>query len=112
MLNRILNRRSLAVVAVATAAATASIAGVGLAQDGGPKPAQQPTAPSGILADVHSALAGLVADGTIDQRAADAVQAEADAGSIDPKQLVDSGAVTDAQMHAVADVLDQVKRNG
>ena len=58
---------------------------------------------------MQSVLAVLAADGTIDQHQADAVQAQADAGSIDPKQLVQSGTVTDSQMHAIAVKIDQLK---
>jgi hypothetical protein len=112
---RILSRRTLANVALAAAVSAGSVAGVGLAQGGGapatvstPSPAA--VLPGGILAGVHDVLAGLVASGTITQLQADAVQGQVDAGSIDPKQLVESGALSDAQMHAVADVIDQVKK--
>lgn len=114
MSERIFSRRALATVAVAIAASVGSVAGVSLAQGGGAgQTASTPSSspPGGILAEVHRALAGLVADGTIDQRQADAVQQEANAGSINPKELVDSGALTDAQMRAVAAQLDQVKRS-
>ena len=114
MIHRILSRRTLATAAIAVAVSIGSVAGVSLAQ--GNDPAQPVSTPSaatagaaGILAGVHRVLAGLVADGTIDQEQADAVQSQADAGSIDPKQLVQAGTVTDLQMRAVAAKIDQLK---
>ena len=113
MRNTILSRRSLATIAVAVAAGTASAAGVGLAQGNGGSAGGStvPAAnPGGILAAVHSTLDGLVARGAISRQQADAVQQQADAGSIDPKELVQSGVISDAQMHVVANAIDQVKR--
>ena len=115
MHNRILNRRVLAGAAIAVAVAAGSVAGTSLAQGNGSAPVTStPTAasPGGILAGVHDALARLVADGTITQTQADAVQLQANRGSIDPKQLVDSGVLGDAQMRAVAAAVDQVKQAG
>jgi hypothetical protein len=114
MTHRILSRRTLATAAIAVAISIGSIAGVSLAQGNNPAPAAStPSAatasPGGILAGIHQVLAELVADGTIDQQQADAVQSQADAGSIDPKQLVQSGTVTDSQMHAIAAKIDQLK---
>jgi hypothetical protein len=112
---RILTRRALANVAVAIAAGTASVAGVGLAQGDPPSsatPAVTARAPSGILAGIRAALEALVADGTINQHQADAVQQQADSGSIDPKTLVQSGAVSDAQMRIIANRIDQLKQAG
>jgi hypothetical protein len=114
MTPRILSRRTLATATIAVAVSLGSVAGVSLAQGNDPTPAvstpSAPTAsPGGILAGVHLVLARLVADGTIDQRQEDAVQAQADAGSIDPKQLVQGGVVTDSQMQAIAAKIDQVK---
>jgi hypothetical protein len=108
-----LNRRVLANIAIAVAVGVGSSAGVSLAQgngkgDGTTTVAARPS--NGILAGVHGALENLVAQGTISQSQADAVQAQADAGSIDPKQLVDNGVVSDAQMRAVANSIDAVKR--
>lgn len=113
MHNRILTRRVLASTAVAVAIAAGSVAGTSLAQgNGSPPVTSTPTAasPGGILAGVHDALARLVTNGTITQAQADAVQQQANAGSIDPKQLVQSGALTDAQMRVVAAAIDQVKQ--
>ena len=114
MTHRILSRRTLAAAAIAVAVSIGSVAGVSLAQ--GNNPAQTVSTPSaispspgGILAGVHQVLAGLVADGTIDQQQADAVQSQANAGSIDAKQLVQSGTLTDAEMHAIAAQIDQLK---
>jgi hypothetical protein len=114
MHNRIpTGRRVLASTALAVAVAAGSIAGTSLAQ-GNTTPAVRSTpaavAPGGILVGVRDALTRLVSNGTITQTGADAVQQQANAGSIDPKQLVQSGALTDAQMHAVATAIDQVKQ--
>jgi hypothetical protein len=114
MTHRILNRRALATAALAAAVSVGSVAGVSLAQGNDPTravstPSAATVSPGGILAGVHQALAGLVADGTIDQQQADAVQSQADSGSIDPKQLVQSSTVTDTQMHAIATKIDQLK---
>lgn len=109
------SRRLLVTIAVAAVAGVASAAGVGFAQDGGTQPATSTvtTAPAtSVLAGIHDGLARLVTQGTIDQSQADAVQRQADAGSIDPKTLVASGVVSDPQMRAVADMIDQVKQAG
>ncbi len=111
------SRRLLAGVTVAAAAGIASAAGVGYAQGDGARPAAGTSVASatpvpGVLAGIHEGLAGLVAEGTIDQAQADAVQQQADAGSIDPKTLVASGVVSDPQMRAIADVIDRVKQAG
>jgi hypothetical protein len=53
----------------------------------------------------------LVGAGTIDQQQAKAVQAQADAGSIDPRQLVKSGVVTASQMRAIGERIDRLKRS-
>ena len=119
MLRRILNRQTLATTTIAITASVGSVAGVSLAQgNGGTSPtttvATQPAPhaqPGGILAGVHQILASLVANGTINQQQADAIQAQANAGSIDPKQLVQDGVVSDAQMRAVAAQIDQLKRS-
>ena len=116
MSRRIPSRRALATAAIAVAASIGSVAGVSLAQGNDPAPvvstaSATQASPGGILADVHLVLAGLVADGTISQQQADAVQTQANAGTIDPKQLVESGTLTDTQMRAVADKIDQVKRS-
>lgn len=115
MLARILNRRALATVAIAIAAAGGSVAGVSLAQgNGSPPPADTqsvaPARPAGILAGVDRILSGLVAAGTITRQQADAVGNEANAGSIDPKQLVQSGVLSQEQMQTVGDRIDQLKR--
>jgi hypothetical protein len=118
MLARTLSRRTLATVAIAIAAAVGSVAGVSFAQGNG-KPtltpantqAQAPAAPGSILAGVHQILSDLVAAGTITQQQANAVQAQADAGSIDPKQLVQSGVLSNAQMQTIGNRIDQLKRS-
>jgi hypothetical protein len=113
MHNRILARRALAGAAIAVAIAAGSVAGTSLAQGNGSPPSTSTpaaAAPGGILAGVRDALARLVAGGTITQAQADAVQQQANAGSIDPKQLVQSGALSDTQMRSVAAAIDQVKQ--
>jgi hypothetical protein len=109
----ILSRRILASAAIAVAIVAGSVAGTSLAQGNGSPPATSTpatAAPGGILAGVHDALEQLVTGGTITQSQADAVQQQANEGSIDPKQLVQSGALTDAQMRVVAAVIDHVKQ--
>jgi hypothetical protein len=115
MSKRILTRRTLATLAVAAVAAVGSVAGTSLAQDAGTSPATSTAStasatPGGILAGVGDALTRLVADGTISQSQSAAVQRQANAGSIDPKQLVQDGTLTDAQMRAVADAIDHIKQ--
>lgn len=109
---RSFNRRALATVAAAVVAGTASATAVGFAQGNGATGPQTTASrtPGGVLAGVHSALETLVARGTIDQQQADAIQQQADAGSIDPKALVQRGVVTDAEMRVIANSIDQVKR--
>lgn len=115
MLAPIISRRTLAAVALTVTAAVGSIAGVSVAQDSGSPATVTAPGPSassgGILAGVHGILAGLVTAGTITQQQADAVQAQANAGSIDPKQLVQQGVLTDAQMREIANRIDVLKRN-
>ena len=48
--------------------------------------------------------------GTINQQQADAVEQQANAGSIEPKDLVQRGVLTDAEMRTVCDRLDQLKQ--
>jgi hypothetical protein len=114
MRNELLSRRTLVTAAIAFAVAAGSVAGTSLAQgDGSPSVGSTvatAAAPGGILAGVHDALARLVADGTITQSQADAVQEQANAGSINPKQLVDGSVLSDAQMRTVAASIDQLKR--
>jgi hypothetical protein len=115
MRNPLPKRRLLGWVAIAVAVGTVSVAGVSFAQDTGATGGRPPAgdaAPRGMLAGVHDALANLVTHGTISQSEADAIQHQADAGSIDPKLLVQSGVISDARMRIVADSLDQLKRVG
>jgi hypothetical protein len=107
-------RMILAVIAAAIAAGTLSSAATSYAGDG--KAAQRPTAnataPGSILPGVRGVLNSLVSQGRITQAQADAVQRQADTGTIDPKALVQSGVITDAQMHVVANGIEQVKLAG
>jgi len=110
------HRWLLANAAVTVSVAIATAAGVALASDGSPaQPARttattQAGAPSGIQAAAHHALQLLVNQGTINQTQADAIQRQVNAGSVDPKTLVNNRVVTDTQMRAVANSLDQVKQ--
>lgn len=110
----LLSRRALVTAAIAAAVAVGSVAGTSLAQGDGSHQAASTTATAasgGILVGVHDALARLVSSGTITQSQADTVQEQANTGSIDPKQLVDAGVLSDAQMRTVAASIDQVKRS-
>lgn len=113
MRKRLLSRRAITTAAITAAVAVGSVAGTSLAQGDGAQPAatNAAAAPGGVLAGVHDVLAALVSDRTITQSQADAVQAQANAGSIDPKQLVDAGVLSDTQMRIVATSIDQVKRS-
>ena len=110
-------RRLFVHAAVAVVVGTASIRGVALATDNGRgpvKPAGTSTsspATGDIIQAAHDALEALVSQGTINQSQADAVQQEVEAGSVEPKMLVDEGVVTEAQMRAIGNSLDQVKRS-
>jgi hypothetical protein len=58
-----------------------------------------------------AAVDALVLDGTIDAHQAGVLRQDIAAGSIDPRQLVSDGTFTAAQMQAVTDRLDAVKRS-
>jgi hypothetical protein len=64
-----------------------------------------------ILPKVHDLLESLVANGTINQSQADAVESQAAAGSINPKTLVDNHVLTQAQMLTVAKGIDAIKQS-
>jgi hypothetical protein len=107
-------RTILTIVASAIAAGTLSMAAVSYADAGGAtSPASTKTSSAGsILPGVRGVLKALVAQGRITQSQADAVQRQADSGTIDPKSLVQSGVITDARMRLVADGIEQVKLAG
>ena len=65
--------------------------------------------PPGLLAETRRALDALVADGTIDQSQADAVQSRVASGSVDTTEVVASGVLDEAQMQRVNDVLRAIK---
>jgi hypothetical protein len=79
-----------------------------------PTAVHQPAARPGgsVTQNAYLALQALVTQGTINQSQADAVQRQVQAGSVDPKTLVDSGTLNNDQMRQVADTLDAVKRAG
>jgi hypothetical protein len=107
-------RTILAIAASAVAASTLSLAAVSYAGDGGAatSPAAKAVSAGSILPGVRGVLKSLVGQGRITQAQADAVQRQADTGTIDPKVLVQSGVITDAQMHLVANGIEQVKLAG
>jgi hypothetical protein len=95
--------------AVASAILTA---GVVSSAQGNPSPSVQvsvASAPNSLMSSVTQLLDQLAQNGTITQSGADAVQRQANAGSIDPRSLVQSGALTSAQMQIVGDGIDQLK---
>ena len=104
-------RTILTMIASAVAASTLSIAAVSYAGEGGaaPSTAAKSASAGSILPGVRGVLRSLVAQGRITQAQADAVQRQANSGTIDPKMLVQSGVITDAQMHLVANGIEQVK---
>jgi len=76
----------------------------------------QPTRPASAAPQSGSVLTGavaamerLVADGTLTRAQGDAIEQQIHAGSIDPKQLVQDGVVSDAQMRIAAAAIAQVK---
>jgi hypothetical protein len=69
-------------------------------------------APGSVVAGAVAAIERLVAEGTLTSSQGEAIAAQIRAGSIDPKQLVQSGVVSDAQMRAAAAAIEQVKRAG
>jgi hypothetical protein len=107
-------RTIVAFVASAVAAGTLSLAAVSYAGDGGAatSPATKNASSGSILPGVRGVLRSLVGQGHITQGQADAVQRQADTGKIDPKVLVQSGVISDAQMHLVAHGIEQVKLAG
>ncbi|MGN6378450.1 MAG: hypothetical protein ACTHNU_05820 [Gaiellales bacterium] len=110
-------RRLAAPAAVAVLVATATVAGVAYAASGHSHPAKSPVPAAGNRASdatahaARTALQRLVANGTIDQAQADAIERQVVAGSVDPAALVAAGRVNQTQMLAVAHALDQVKRS-
>ena len=71
--------------------------------------APDPGVSPGLLAETQRALDALVADGTIDQSQADAVQSRVASGSIDTTEVVASGVLDETQMQRVNDVLRTIK---
>jgi hypothetical protein len=107
-------RRTLVGIAAAVAVASGTVAGIALAGGNGAGKSPSSTseaAPAEIVAAAHAALERLVSAGTITQAQADAVQAQVEAGSVDPQTLVANGTVSDAQMRAIDEALGQVKRS-
>jgi competence protein ComGC len=64
-----------------------------------------------LQAAVKAALDGLVTNGTINQHQEDVIDAQVNAGQVDPQQLVSSGVISASQMSAVNNALIQVKQS-
>jgi len=107
-------RTTLTIIASAVAASTLSMAAVSYAGDAAhAKSAASKNGGAGsVLPGVRGVLKYLVGQGSITQTQADAIQRQADTGTIDPKTLVQSGVITDAQMHLVANGIEEVKLAG
>jgi hypothetical protein len=103
---------ALAALVLAGSAGGALIAG-GAASASSPQPVS-PTAAGGgsVVTGAVAAIDRLVADDVLTGAQGDAIDQQIRSGSIDPKQLVNSGVVSDAQMRAAAAAIAQVKRAG
>jgi hypothetical protein len=113
-------RRVAAHATIAVLVGTATAAGVAFAGSNGGRPvagkgsapsASAALAPDQIASAARTALDRLVANGTIDQAQADTIEQQVEAGSVDPRALIDARTVNQAQMQAVADALNQAKRS-
>jgi len=117
-------RAAAAIAGLLAVAVLAGGAGIAAAGDGGSKAdavsatdrpavskpiAPDPGVPPGLLAETRGALGELVADGTIDQGQADAVQSRVASGSVDTTEVVASGVLDEARMQRVNDVLRTIK---
>ncbi len=68
------------------------------------------TPPSGsVVTGAVAAMERLVADGTLTRAQGNAIEQQIRTGSIDPKQLIQDGVVSDAQMRVAAAAIAQVK---
>jgi len=103
-------RRVAAHAAIAILVGSGAAAGVAFAGSGGSSASITRPRPS-IAGAARAALERLVAAGAIDRAQADAIERQVAAGSIDPRALIRAGTVDRAQMRAVADALEQVKRS-
>ena len=63
-----------------------------------------------IAVAARVALDRLIADGTIDRSQAATIEQQVEGGSVDPTALVNAQVVDQAQMQAIAEALDHVKR--
>jgi hypothetical protein len=112
-------RRRAVHATIAVLVGTASAAGVAFAGSSGGPVADKGATPTvstasaanPIASAARTALDRLVANGAIDQAQADTIEQQVEVGSVDPRALIDAGTVTQAQMQAVADALDQAKRS-
>lgn len=91
-------------------AAAAKAAASGEHKQGvGPPTTGDPGVPQDLLAATRRGLDALVADGTIDQSQADAVQSRVASGTVDTSEVISSGVLNEAQMARVNDVLRAIK---
>ena len=68
-------------------------------------------ASANLHATAGGALASLVRAGKIDRHQAEVIDGQVDAGSVDPRELVSRGIVSERQIGAVMDAIDAVKRS-
>jgi hypothetical protein len=115
-LRLVLSRRASATF-LAVLAVGGAVAGPAALASG--KPAQRETYRARVMQDsagpaaqeAIAAVQRLVHNGIIDEHQASVVDREINAGSVDPDPLVQGGVLTAAQMQAIANSLDQVKRS-
>jgi hypothetical protein len=110
------SRRRIVVVTTAAAITAGSLGPVALASgDRSHHPAKhgaRATEGAGPAArDAVAAMQRLVRGGIIEQRQANMVERQINTGSVDPQTLVGTGIVTERQMQAIANAIDQVKRS-
>jgi len=109
---RWLRRAGLAGAVAAAMIGAALSSGANAASTGAAAPATtNAAAANSVAAGAENAIAQLAASGELTRAQAGAIEAQLNAGSVDPKQLVAEGVVSDAQMRVAAHAIDQVKRN-
>jgi hypothetical protein len=109
---RLIRRTALASLILA-----GSITGALMVNDAASASTQQPdrahqaqAAGGSIIVGADAAIEQLVVDDTLTRAQGNAIEQQINTGSIDPKQLVNSGTVTDAQMRTAANAIWQVKQ--
>ena len=116
---RTAGRRVIAGTGVATVIVAGAIAGSAIANNAASASTRPSAGAPGAHAARGSVIAGadagierLVAENALSRAQGDAIEQQINAGSVDPKQLVDSGVVTDPQMRVAANAIAQAKRAG